>query len=52
MQLVYLGCVFLTIVLLLTFRRPLYQAVLGGLFMTVLIPNTSIRYLEADNGCV
>ena len=37
MQLVYLGCVFLTIVLLLTFRRPLYQAVLGGLFMTVLL---------------
>ncbi|MBU5627617.1 DUF401 family protein [Oscillibacter sp. MSJ-2] len=33
----YLGVVFLTIVLLLAFHRPLYQAILGGVVMTALL---------------
>lgn len=34
MSLLFLGIVFLVIVLLLAFRRPLYQAILGGLMVT------------------
>lgn len=37
MQLIFLGLVFLIIVLLLALRRPLYQAILGGLLLTVLL---------------
>ena len=33
----YMGIVFLTIVLLLAFHRSLYQAILGGVVMTVLL---------------
>ncbi len=35
MELVYLGIVFLVIVLLLALKRPLYQAILGGLAVCV-----------------
>lgn len=45
MQLAYLGIVFLIIILLLAKRRPLYQAIFGGLVATVLlfrIPPTEI----------
>lgn len=37
MALAYLGIVFLVIVLLLALRRPLYQAILGGLFSAALL---------------
>ncbi len=37
MQLVSLGIVFLVIILLLAKRRPLYQAIFGGLVMTVVL---------------
>lgn len=37
MELVYLGVVFLVIVLLLAFCRPLYQAISGGLIVCVLL---------------
>ncbi len=37
MQMVYLGIVFLIIIILLTLKRPLYQAILGGLLATVLL---------------
>ena len=37
MQLAYLGIVFLIIILLLAKRRPLYQAIFGGLVATVLL---------------
>lgn len=37
MQVVLLGIVFLTIILLLAKRRPLYEAILGGLLMTVVL---------------
>ncbi len=37
MSLVYLGVVFLVIIVFLAFRRPLYQAILGGLLATVLL---------------
>jgi len=37
MSLLYLGVVFLIIVLLLTLRRPLYQAILGGLAAAVIL---------------
>ncbi len=36
-QLAYLGIVFFVIVLLLALRRPLYQAILGGLAVTVFL---------------
>lgn len=36
MQIVYLGIVFVVIILLLTLKRPLYQAILGGLLATIL----------------
>ena len=36
-EIVYLGIVFLVIVLLLGFRRPLYQAILGGLLAAALL---------------
>lgn len=32
MQIVYLGIVFAVIIILLAFKRPLYQAILGGTF--------------------
>ena len=37
MALVYLGIVFLMIILLLALRRPLYQAILGGLLAAALL---------------
>ena len=37
MALACLGIVFLVIILLLSFRRPLYQAILGGLLTTALL---------------
>lgn len=37
MSLLYLGIVFLVMVLLLAMRRPLYQAISGALLMTVLL---------------
>lgn len=37
MALAYLGIIFLVIILLLAFRRPLYQAILGGLSVTALL---------------
>ena len=37
MQIAFLGVVFLVIVLLLALRRPLYQAILGGLVFTVIL---------------
>lgn len=37
MLIVYLGIVFLIIVLLLMFHRPLYQAIISGLIMTVIL---------------
>ena len=37
MQLAYLGIVFLVIILLLAKRRPLYQAIFGGLVVTVVL---------------
>ena len=37
MAFVALGLVFLVIIVLLTLRRPLYQAILGGLIMTMLL---------------
>ena len=37
MLVVYLGIVFLIIVLLLMFRRPLYQSIIGGLIMMVIL---------------
>lgn len=37
MALIFLGIVFLVIVVLLALRRPLYQAIFGGLVMTVLL---------------
>lgn len=37
MQIAYLGIVFLVIILLLGFRRPLYQAIFGGLVVTALL---------------
>ncbi len=37
MPLIYLGAVFLTIIVLLAFRRPLYQAILGGLLVTAVL---------------
>ena len=37
MALAYLGIVFLVIVLLLALRRPLYQAILGGLLSAALL---------------
>ena len=36
MQIVYLGIVFAVIIILLAFKRPLYQAILGGLLAGVL----------------
>lgn len=36
-QIIYLGIVFLVIVILLYFRRPLYQAILGGLAITAIL---------------
>ena len=36
MQIVYLGIVFAVIIILLAFKRPLYQAILGGLLATIL----------------
>lgn len=37
MPLIYLGAVFLAIIVLLAFRRPLYQAILGGLLVTAVL---------------
>ncbi|MFR6099982.1 DUF401 family protein [Longibaculum muris] len=37
MLVVYLGIVFLTIVILIAIKRPLYQAILGGLIMLVIL---------------
>lgn len=37
MKLLLLALVFLVIIVLLAFRRPLYQAIFGGLLMTVLL---------------
>lgn len=37
MELLLLALVFLVIIVLLAFRRPLYQAILGGLLMTVVL---------------
>lgn len=37
MQIAFLGVVFLVIVALLALRRPLYQAILGGLVFTVIL---------------
>lgn len=37
MQIVYLGIVFLIIIIMLALRRPLYQAILGGLVMTAIL---------------
>lgn len=37
MTLIYLGVVFLIIILLLALQRPLYQAILGGLLATVFL---------------
>ncbi len=37
MSLIFLGVVFLVIIVLLALRRPLYQAILGGLLATVLL---------------
>ncbi|MBR5474851.1 MAG: DUF401 family protein [Lachnospiraceae bacterium] len=37
MSLIFLGIAFLTIILLLARKRPLYQAILGGLVMTALL---------------
>ena len=37
MSFLYLGLVFLTIIVLLTLRRPLYQAILGGLAVTAVL---------------
>lgn len=37
MTLIYLGIVFLIIILLLALQRPLYQAILGGLLATVFL---------------
>lgn len=37
MQIVYLGIVFAVIIFLLALKRPLYQAILGGLFATALL---------------
>lgn len=37
MQIIYLAVVFLVIIVLLTFRHPLYQAILGGLIVTALL---------------
>ncbi len=37
MELLYLGIIFLIIVALLALRRPLYQAILGGLAVTALL---------------
>lgn len=37
MQILLLGIVFLTIILLLAKRRPLYEAIFGGLVMTVVL---------------
>jgi len=45
MQIVYLALVFLVIIGLLALKRPLYQAILGGLIATALlyqIPLTEI----------
>ena len=36
MQIVYLGIVFAVIIILLACKRPLYQAILGGLLATIL----------------
>ena len=37
MKIVFLGLVFLTIIALLTIKRPLWQAVLGGLAVTAVL---------------
>lgn len=37
MSLVFLGMVFLSIVILLALHRPLYQAITGGLVLTVIL---------------
>ncbi len=37
MYVVYLGFVFLTIVILLAIHRPMYQAILGGLLVTIVL---------------
>ena len=37
MQLILLAAVFLVIILLLALRRPLWQAILGGLAATALL---------------
>ena len=37
MQLVFLGIVFLVIVILLALKRPLYQAILGALIAAALL---------------
>ena len=34
MEIMYLGIVFVVVILLLALRRPLYQAILGGLLAT------------------
>ena len=51
MSFLFLGLVFLTIIVLLTLRRPLYQAILGGLAVTAVLfrfPPSLIFRMTAD----
>ena len=54
MQLVFLGIVFLVIVILLALKRPLYQAILGALIAAALLAtgaaaqNPSAYFMEGS----
>lgn len=52
MSLIYLGIVFLVMVLLLAMRRPLYQAISGALLMTVLLYRIPLFTALAEAGKV
>lgn len=52
MQPLYLALVFLTIVVLLALRRPLYQAILGGLLVMVLLFGIPISVIFGRIGLV
>lgn len=52
MELIYLAVVFLVIVILLALRRPLYQAMLGGLIATALLYRLSPAAMLEGTGRV
>jgi len=52
MPILFLGIVFAVIILLLMFKRPLYQAVLGGLAALVLLYRMPVESMVAQTGNV